>query len=622
LRVATEERPVVGFLSPKLPRRFDVLFWHLKPRAERIRPLAQHWAAAGFGAPSVINLLYLAKMTGYALAAWSLIRATPGIESLPAAGPWWTQPVVFEKVVVWTLLFEVLGLGCGCGPLTMRFLPPFGGVLYWLRPGTIRLPPWPNRVPLTKGTTRTWLDVLLYLALLAAACWPLLGPVTRVTAGSTGPVLALAPNAIVPLAVLVPLVGLRDKTIFLAARAEVYWVFLFLFFLPVTDLLVGAKVLLVLQWWAAAVAQLNRHFPAVVAVLLSNSPLVPKMIKRRLFARFPEDLRPSKLAVLVARASTLLVMAAPGVLLLSGDQRLISGAVVAMVLFHLVILITLPLGVALEWNIFMIFAVVYLFWAHPVDLLARASNPGLIALLIAPVVTMITVGNLWPRRFSYLLAMRYYTGNWATSMWALWPSAIEKLDRHVVKYCGFPKAQMRTIYGEQVAEVVAHKVFVFRAMQPHGRGLFGLLPRAAGPDHESYFVLDGECVAGVVLGWNFGEGHLHDEQLIAALAERCGFEPGEVRVVLLEAQPLGSDRQEYRLVDGATGVLERGTLRVADLAARQPWQLDDLPRYPAGPISAPPRSTPPTNPWAGPRNPRTNPRNGSHHLHAGARSRP
>ena len=59
---------------------------------------------------------------------------------------------MFEKVVLYTMLFEVIGLGCGFGPLNNRFFPPMGSVLYWLRPNTIRLPPWPNRVPLTKGT--------------------------------------------------------------------------------------------------------------------------------------------------------------------------------------------------------------------------------------------------------------------------------------------------------------------------------------------------------------------------------------------------------------------------------------------------------------------------------------
>ena len=73
---------------------------------------------------------------------------------------------MFEKVVLYTMLFEVVGLGCGFGPLNNRFFPPMGSALYWLRPDTIRLPPWPGRVPLTKGTERTPVDIALYAALL------------------------------------------------------------------------------------------------------------------------------------------------------------------------------------------------------------------------------------------------------------------------------------------------------------------------------------------------------------------------------------------------------------------------------------------------------------------------
>src|SRR5262249_7795444 len=90
-------------------------------------------------------------------------------------------------------------------------------------------------------------------------------------------------------------------------------------------------------------------------------------------------------------------------------------------------------------------------------------------------------------------------------------------------------------------------------------------------------------VAGSLLGWNFGDGHLHAEQLIAALQDRCRFVPGEVRVVLLEARPINSDRQEYRLVDAATGEFERGYLMVEDLVTRQPWEMDALPVYATSP---------------------------------------
>jgi hypothetical protein len=49
-----------------------------------------------------------------------------------------------------------------------------------------------------------------------------------------------------------------------------------------------------------------------------------------------------------------------------------------------------------------------------------------------------------------------------------------------------------------------------------------------------------------------------------------------VRVVLLDAQPIHTQVQAYRLVDAATGDFERGTVRVADMVESQPW-ADDLP---------------------------------------------
>jgi hypothetical protein len=579
----------MGFVSPKLPRRFDVLLWHLNPRIERIRPLVKDWAANGLGAPWGTYLLYLAKIAGYLAGGMWFISSTPGLWFIPltsATGPmgeaaqWWTEPVVFQKAVIWSLLFEVSGLGCGFGPLTGRFLPPVGGMLYWLRRGTVRLPPWGGRIPLTRGTTRTAPDVLLYLALLGAAVWPLLSPATHLTVGLFGPVYALEPSRLIPLAVLVPLIGLRDKTIFLAARSEHFWITLLIMFLPFLDMIVVAKVIMVLIWWSAAVSKLNRLFPFAVATMLSNAPLVPKALRRRLYRRFPDDLRPSSLAKALAHGGTSIELLVPFVLLVSTDPLVTAVAVLVMVAFHLHILSSLPLGVPLEWNIFMIFSLVYLFWGHLPYHATSATRPWLMVALAVPVLTMVVWGNFRPDQVSFLLAMRYYTGNWTTSMWALSPSALEKIDDHTVKYAGFAKRQLRTIYGEHVAEVLAHKILTFRAMHHHGRGLFALLPRAAGPEHEEAFVLEGELVASTVLGWNFGEGLLHNEQLIAALQERCDFEPGDVRVVVLEAAPARSNWQAYRLVDAATGELERGHLRVSDMISRQPWEIDDLPVYP------------------------------------------
>ena len=67
------------------------------------------------------------------------------------------------------------------------------------------------------------------------------------------------------------------------------------------------------------------------------------------------------------------------------------------------------------------------------------------------------------------------------------------------------------------------------ALALHGRGLFTLAHRAmAGRDEDEYNLCEGEILCAMVLGWNFGDGHMHNECLIEALQERCGFEPGDV----------------------------------------------------------------------------------------------
>jgi len=55
------------------------------------------------------------------------------------------------------------------------------------------------------------------------------------------------------------------------------------------------------------------------------------------------------------------------------------------------------------------------------------------------------------------------------------------------------------------------------------------------------------------------------------MQQRCRFEPGEVRVVLLDAQPIHRQTQQYRLVDAATGEFASGYVKVADMVTRQPW---------------------------------------------------
>ena len=151
----------MGFLKQDAPV-VDYEQWSKGTRAEKIVPMARHWAEVGFGTPVVLHLFYVVKILLYILGGWLFALATKGIDGFTNVASWYAEPIVFEKVVLYTMLFEVIGLGCGFGPLNNRFFPPMGSILYWLRPNTIRLPPWPSRIPLTKGDARTPFDVTVY----------------------------------------------------------------------------------------------------------------------------------------------------------------------------------------------------------------------------------------------------------------------------------------------------------------------------------------------------------------------------------------------------------------------------------------------------------------------------
>jgi hypothetical protein len=551
----------VGFIQPNHPD-LDLDAWQRGTRQERMKPLVRHFCEVGFGSPDAVTIVYLVKIVLYALVGWLFVLSTPGIDGFTAFSTWWDSPAVFYKFVLWTMLFEVLGLGCGFGPLNLRFTPPLGSFLYWLRPGTIRLAPWPGRVPLTGGDSRTVVDVVLYAALLVSLVVAAYGALPRWQVAVVVGALAA--------------IGLRDKVIFLAARSEVYGTLAVTYLFVSGDQVIAAQLVMVAIWWGAATSKLNRHFPFVVAAMESNSPIWrAKRIKRLFHRDFPEDLRPSRLSSALAHGGTVVEFAVP-LLLLLGDGGIVTKvAAVVMLLFHFHILSSLPMGVPLEWNVFMMLGIVTLFVGHAEAGVTDLVNPLPVVLLMAVVVGTVVLGNLFPDKVSFLPAMRYYAGNWDTSMWCFRGDALAKMDAHTKKASLMPHQQLEKVYGDaQMVALTMHLGYAFRGCHTHGRALFSLIGRACGPGHEDYFVVDGEMVAGTALGWNFGDGHLHHEQLVAALQSRCGFEPGEVRIVMLEAQPFHKQTQRYRLVDAATGELERGYVEVADMVSRQPTDLD------------------------------------------------
>ena len=262
-----------------------------KPYLERNKTLAAHWAEYGFGAPKITAIIYVVKLLVFYTCGGILVATlTSGLDPF-APGEWWDQPIFYQKAVIWTMMLEALGFAGSWGPLAGHFKPMTGGCRYYARPGTLRMPPWPGKVPFTRGDERTFVDVAIYAGFILSLALALALP---------GDGESLVPTAaIVPAIVLLVLLGLRDKISFLQARSEQYLPALIFFaFFPFVDMIIAAKVLIVIVWLGASISKLGHHFSCVIPPMVSNTPwLSSKWVKRMHYRNFPDDLRPSPHAV-------------------------------------------------------------------------------------------------------------------------------------------------------------------------------------------------------------------------------------------------------------------------------------------------------------------------------------
>jgi hypothetical protein len=550
------------------------------PYRERLKTLSRHWVEYGFGAPKITVVVYIAKLVLlYALGGIAVCTLTSHLNPLhPSA--WFFAPIVYQKMVLWTVLLECIGVAGSWGPLAGHFKPMTGGWHYWARPGTIRLAPWPARVPFTGGDSRSVPDVLLYLGLLASLVAALVLPGTY--SGTTGRTL-VATGSIIPIIALLVALGLRDKVFFLAARSEQYLpLMVFFAFFPFVDMIVAAKLLIVTVWVGAGVSKFGRHFDNVVPPMVSNTPwLLSRRIKRMSYRSFPGDLRPSRLAKRMAHGPGAFgELVPPFVLLFSQNHAVTLAAALFMIGYHLFITSTFPLAVPLEWNVLFMYATAFLFLGYPAEAgyAVQNMNPTLLAVTVAGLLVFPLLGNLRPDLVSFLPSMRQYAGNWASAMWALAPGAEAKLNEHIVKGALMQKDQLTSLYGAEAAEVVMQQMLGWRSMHSQGRGMNSVMINQLGADIDRYTLREPEFSCNAIVGFNFGDGHFHDQRLIEAIQTRCHFAPREFIVVWVESEPMGNGRQEYWVMDAAVGIVERGSWAVAEAVGEQPW-------LPNGPIA-------------------------------------
>jgi hypothetical protein len=575
----------MGFSTPTYPAVDPETFLR-QPLTERIRILAVKWVDYGYGVPSMIHLLYIVKLVlFYALGGIVIATVTSGLPAFWHVSEWWNQPIVYQKAILWTVLLELIGLAGSWGPLAGKIKPMTGGYRFWARPNTIRLRPW-RRVPFTAGNRRTWFDIVVYLALMMSVVAPLVlrgvhsdslsAVMPSNTSGLVNPALLISPMA------LLVVIGLRDKTIFLAARGEQYLPALIFFAaLPFVDMIIALKLLIFTVWFWAGVSKFGMHFTNVIPPMVSNSPALPaKWLKRANYRSYPHDLLPSHVATFVAHGQgTLVEIIAPLTLLLSPWPWLTIVAAAIMVAFHLFIISTFPLAVPVEWNLLFAYATIFLFWGFPQWKgygIADMSSPWLTVVILAALCFFPVLGNLRPDLVSFLPSMRQYAGNWASAVWAFAPGAEAKLNR-VTRSARNQVDQLVDFGYEPLwSEILVQQIIAWRAMHSQGRGVFSVLLENL-PDIDTRTVREGEMVCNSLIGFNFGDGHLHNEDLIQAVQDEANFEPGELIVVWVESQPIHRRIQHYKVIDAALGVLERGTWNVADAVKQQPW-------LPNGPI--------------------------------------
>ena len=530
------------------------------PFPQRMRLIGRMWASQQNATPLSVIVMYWIKYWLLFIGGWAFFNSfSATYTGLLDAGSWAFTPVAFQKAVVWAMFYECTGFGCSSGPMNARFWPPMGGFLHFLRPGTTKLALFPN-LPLFGGPTRSYFDVVLYAAHQLFLLRALLAP-------------EVTPDLLIPTCILLPLLGIADKTIFLAARSEHYLMAIVCMGAAYADdtWIAACQILWGCVWFWAATSKLNHHFPSVIMVMMNNGPFFPKALKTRLFADYPNDLRPSRFAAVMAHSGTAIEYMIPLVLFTSDSPVLIGIMLFVAFAFHGFIALNNPSGMPIEWNILMVYGAVFLFGFNPdTSVFSLTQVPWLAALMFACLVLVPLYGNFVPSRVSFLMAMRYYAGNWAYNIWFFRGDSAKKLNK-LTKAAALMDEQLgRVVDDPLLVRNLMMSIPAMRLAHLQGRVMFDAIPHAM-DNVNDYEWMEGEIVAGLALGWNFGDGHLNSAHLLDVVQQQCGFEEGELRVVMVESQPLFGATMQWKAVDAVTGVIAEGESAIADMLKEQPW---------------------------------------------------
>ena len=359
---------------------------HTASYDERLRHRAGEMLA-GVQAPPLVYYQYLLKFALY-IAVWAFFCL---FNTAEAGVPWYFQADAFKKFVLWSLLFEGLGLGCNSGPLGGRPKPWFTAYIYFMTPGTMKVP-FIRGLPVFGRDERSWLDAGLYILNNLLLLRALFAPEV------------LAMEHVLPVVIIYGLLGLSDRAMFLASRPEQY-LYLAVCFLFAEDWVAGSKWVQFAIWMGAGISKLNHMFPYTIIGLAANHPLLRRFPKvKEVLVRSPTDLRPSALCRWITYGGMVVEVACPVLLALGDGGWVTTAALIIMFLFHLNIIMSVPQAVPVEWNIFVIYSMLFLFGHHAGTTMV-VESAGLSAFLLFTLVGLTVLGNLAPRFVSFLISM-------------------------------------------------------------------------------------------------------------------------------------------------------------------------------------------------------------------------
>src|ERR1700745_2535670 len=105
----------MGFTKPHLPSVDPEIFLQ-EPFLQRIKTLVLTWSEYGFGVARVVHVLYIVKLVFfYAVGGIVVATMTSGLPAVWHVSEWWNQPIVYQKVILWTVLLETIGVAGSVG---------------------------------------------------------------------------------------------------------------------------------------------------------------------------------------------------------------------------------------------------------------------------------------------------------------------------------------------------------------------------------------------------------------------------------------------------------------------------------------------------------------------------